>query len=218
MRVLIIEDDPDMAGFLDQHLPERGFVVDLAGTGGAGLLLAAQNQYDLIVLDLHLPDMSGEVVIEKIHARERIPPILMLTVMDNPETKTRLLWAGADDYLSKPFSFEELVARMRALLRRSSEVTPDTLQIGDLMLDIRMRTVTRGVTPVGLTAKEFLVLEYLMRNRGSVVSKDMLIEHIWNASVNPFSNAIEMHLVNLRKKLGTPVLIRTEHGRGYVIG
>ncbi|MEA2701624.1 MAG: hypothetical protein QOE22_333 [Candidatus Parcubacteria bacterium] len=217
MRILIIEDDPEMLGFLRAHLPARGFVVDGAGTGADGLGLARTNEYDLLLLDLNLPDMPGEAVVAELQTDTRVPPILMLTVVGDADSKVRLLSAGADDYLAKPFSFEELVARMRALLRRPHELTHDVLSTGNLTLDTGRQVVTREGEPLALTRKEFMLLSYLMRHRGTVVPKSRLIEHAWDASSDSFSNALDTHMANLRKKLGEPDPIRTMHGRGYVV-
>ncbi len=218
MRTLIIEDDQEIAGFLDAHLPAHGFACDLADTGEEGTRLSRLHSYDLVILDLNLPDMNGEEVIR--HIREESPtvPVLMLTVVGDPAMKVRLLSAGADDYLEKPFSFEELVARMRALLRRSHEVIPDLLYVGDLKVDAQQRLAWYRSRLLPLTRKEFALLEYLVRRHGSVIPKEELIEHVWNAKADLFSNAVETHLANVRKKIGKGQLIRTVHGRGYVIG
>ena len=209
MKVLIVEDDPEMREFLRAHLPAQGFTVDAAGTGAEGLKLAGTSEYDLVLLDLNLPDMRGEEIVTALHADEPVPPILMLTVIGDADSKVRLLAAGADDYLAKPFSFDELVARMRALLRRSRELTPDVLSVGDLVLDACKQTVTRKGKAVPLTLKEFTLFAYLMRHQGTIVPKSKLIEHAWNASADPFSNSLETP--------GKPDPIRTMHGRGYVI-
>jgi len=217
MRVLLIEDDADMLDFLRAHLPKQGFVVDAATTGTEGIRLANTNEYDLVLLDLNLPDMRGEAVVEDIHKAERIPPILMLTVVGDSESKVRLLSAGADDYLAKPFSFEELIARMRALLRRSSGMAPDIATFGNLSFDGRKHIVTREGRVIPLTSKEFTLFAYLVHHRGEIVSKSSLIDHAWDGSADPFSNSLETHMTNLRKKLGESNPIRTVHGRGYII-
>ncbi len=217
MRILIIEDDQEIAGFLGQHLPPQGFACDLAATGEEGVRLAQLHGYDLIALDLNLPDMDGEDVVTHLRESSPVVPILMLTVVGTSESKVRLLSAGADDYLEKPFVFEELVARMRALLRRSHAVIPDVLQAGDLKIDAQQRRAWYRSRLLPLTGKEFSLLEYLMRHQGSVVPKEELIEHVWSAAADPFSNSVETHLANVRKKIGKDKLIRTIHGRGYVI-
>ncbi|HUO55868.1 MAG TPA: response regulator transcription factor [Candidatus Paceibacterota bacterium] len=215
MRVLIIDDDPDIGEFLERHLPAHGFTIDLAKTGMQGLEMAHVNQYDLLVLDLNLPDMTGERVCEEIRRSGRSMPILMLSVILDTGSKARLLNAGVDDYLGKPFSFDELLARVRALLRRPNVLVPEALHAGDLMLDAHTQTARRGRRDLQLTRKEFGLLEYLLRHRGSVVSKTELIEHVWDSKAEPLSAAIETHMTNLRRKVGDPSVIHTVHGRGY---
>lgn len=217
MKALVIEDDSGIAKFLQQHLPSNGFSVDVANDAAAGLLLFREGEYDIVLLDLNLPDMPGEEVCARIREDVHVPPILILTVTGAVENKIRLLNAGADDYLPKPFSFGELLARMRALLRRSSEIIADEISAEDLILNITRQTVRRKDTPILLTRKEFALLEYLMRNRSSVISKAMLIEHVWDSSARSLSDAIETHMTNLRKKIGAPEIIRTIHGRGYTV-
>lgn len=217
MRVLVVEDDVHISDFLKSHLPKQGFAVSVARDGAEGLRLFEQRQYDLVILDLNLPDMTGEQVVEKIHENEHVPPILMLTVVPDTKAKVRLLNAGADDYILKPFSLDELVARMRALLRRSSDVTPSVLTVGDVALDAEQHTVHRSDTEIALTQKEFMLLEFLMRNYGVAVKKSTLIEHVWDAVDAPTSNAVDTHVANIRKKLGQPNIIHTVHGRGYKV-
>lgn len=217
MRVLLIEDDSDLRAFLRTELPARGFVVDAAQTGGRGIGLAKRNEYDLMLLDLNLPDMHGEEVITELQKEGHIPPILMLTVVGDAESKVRLLSAGADDYLEKPFSFDELVARMRALLRRSRSISPDLVTIGKLVFDGRRQIVSADGKDVPLTHKEFTLLAYLMHHRGEIVPKSSLIEHAWDEYADPLSNALETHMTNLRRKLGKVNPIITIHGRGYII-
>jgi len=207
-----------MREMLEARIPRHGFVVDTAADGAAGIAQARMNAYDLVLLDLNLPDMPGEAVVKAMRAGDRTAPILMLSVVANADMKARLLNAGADDYLEKPFSFDELVARMRALLRRPHRVTPTTLTVGDLVFDTGTQAVTRAGRSIQLTRIELALLEYLLREAGSVVARDTLIEHVWNSSADPFSNSFDSHLYNLRKKLGEPPLINTVHGRGYQIG
>jgi DNA-binding response OmpR family regulator len=217
MKALIIEDDAGIAEFLRDHLPPNGFSVDVANDAAAGLKYFREGEYDIVLLDLNLPDMGGEEVCAHLRSAVRVPPILILTVTGAVEDKIRLLNAGADDYLLKPFSFGELLARMRALLRRSGEVILEEVYVDDLTLDSSRQTVRRGDNAIPLTRKEYALFEYLMRNRGSVVSKVRLIEHVWDSSANSLSDAIETHMTNLRKKIGKPDIIRTVHGRGYTI-
>jgi len=215
MRVLVIEDDTEIAGFLSSHLPRAGFAVDVVHTGAAALSLIRVNEYDLIIIDLHLPDMGGDQICAAVRRKKRIPPMIILTVVADTASKVRLLNSGADDYLQKPFSFVELVARMRALLRRPVDVAPETMMVGDIEMDIGKHVVTRSGVALPLTRKEFAILEYLFRHRGVLVSKTALVEHVWDISADPFSSAIETHMTNLRKKLGEPTVVRTIHGRGY---
>lgn len=217
MKVLVIEDDVDMRDALTSRLPAHGFAVDGAADGTSGIGLARLNAYDLILLDLNLPDMPGESIVKAVHQSAETPPILMLSVVADSRMKARLLNAGADDYLEKPFSFDELVARMRALLRRPHRVTPAVLSVADLEFDTGTQRVVRANREVQLTRIELALLEYLLREAGTVVSKETLIEHVWNSATDPFSNSLEAHLSNLRKKLGEPPLINTVHGRGYII-
>ncbi len=216
MRVLVVEDDHDIGAFLSAHLPRAGFAVDVARTGAAGLSLYGTNEYDLVIIDLNLPDMGGDTVCARVRQKKRVPPILILTVVAEAQEKVRLLNAGADDYLAKPFSFDELLARMRALLRRAPDTVPDVLSASDIEMNIPRHTVTRAGKNVLLTRKEFAILEYLLRRRGLLVSKSALVEHVWDASADPFSASLETHMTNLRKKLKRP-LITTVHGRGYRI-
>lgn len=217
MKALVIDDDQDICGFLRAHLPARGFTVDIGHEGQTAISLARLNEYDLLVLDLNLPDMSGEEVIQALRQANIEIPILVFSVVANTESKVRLLNCGADDYLVKPFSFEELVARMNALLRRPTALTSDIMAVDDLEMDTKKQTVMRRGRMIELTRKEFAILECLLRRRGEVVSKGALIEHVWQSSANPFSDALDTHLTNLRKKLGEPELIHTVHGRGYRI-
>lgn len=216
MKVLIVDDDADILAFLQHHIPDCGFIVDTAHDGASARNLFAENTYDLIILDFNLPDTTGEALIAHIHERIPAPPILMLSVVPNTQTKVRLLNAGADDYLEKPFELAELVARMHALTRRPRHALPKELAIGDIMLDTKRQVVYRSEQEVLLTKKEFLVLEYLMRHQGAVVPRGVLIEHAWDSRTDPFSRTLETHIANIRKKLGEPETIRTVHGRGFV--
>lgn len=220
MRILIIEDDPDIRPSLRAGLEAEGFTVDDASDGEQGSYLARTNEYDLIVLDNALPKKDGCTVCTDIRTVGKNTPIIMLSVMADPQEKIRLLNAGADDYMAKPFSFRELLARIRALLRRPRALEPDVLRIDDLVVDIRKQKVMRGNAEVYLTRKEFSLLEYLMRQKGVVVSRGQIMEHVWNAESDPFSNTIEAHILNIRKKVDTSKkhkLIHTVPGRGYMI-
>lgn len=217
MKVLIIDDDADICAALKAVLPTHGFDVEIAHTGREGVMMARINRYDVLIVDLNLPDMEGGVVIQEIKEGANPPPILMFTVVGDVGSKVRLLNSGADDYLVKPFAFEELLARMRALVRRPKTVVPEKLVVENLTLDISTQEVFRGEEILSLTHKEFALLECLMRRRGNVVSKGELIEHAWDSSADPFSDAFDTHLVNLRRKIGQPGLIHTVRGRGYKI-
>lgn len=215
MNVLIVDDDRGILDFLNAHLPAHGFRADTAADGKAGLLSACTNDHDLIILDLNLPDISGELFVQRLREREHTPPILMLTVVPDAETKARLLNAGADDYLEKPFSLDELVARMRALLRRGQAAVLDVLAVDDIVLDAQRQTVRRGERDIALTRTEFALLEQLFRNRGATVSKTKLIERIWGTTDGRLSRTLDTHIANVRKKLGDPEVIHTMHRRGY---
>lgn len=219
MRILLIEDDNDTQEFLNERLKERGFAVDIAGTGTRGVFLAKTNEYDLIVLDYGLPEKNGFIVCGEIRQHTSVP-IIMVSVSDAVDFKIRGLTAGADDYVSKPFYFEELYARMQAMLRRPSAVQSTIFTIDDLVLDAARQNVTRGGKSVNLTRKEFSLLEYLLKHQGIVVTRGMLMEHIWDTELDPFSNTIETHILNLRKKIEQPTkpkLIHSVSGRGYKI-
>ncbi|HTH92980.1 MAG TPA: response regulator transcription factor [Candidatus Paceibacterota bacterium] len=219
MRILLIEDDSDMQDFLKGRLKERGFAVDTADTGTRGIFLAKTNEYDVIILDYGLPEKNGFVVCQEIR-KDSTVPIIMLSVSDSPDFKTRGLTIGADDYVSKPFSFEELYARIQAILRRPQTMQSHIFTIDDLVLDSTKQNVTRAGKVINLTRKEFALLEYLLKHKGNVVTRGMLMEHIWDTELDPFSNTIETHILNLRKKIENPEkpkLIHSVSGRGYKI-
>lgn len=219
MRLLLVEDDPVLSHTLAKGLRERAFAVDVAPNGEEALYLSAINPYDVILLDVMLPDRSGFDVCAEIRRRESHARILMLTARDDFRDRVRGLDTGADDYLTKPFDFEELLARVRALLRRVGDVTPDTLAVGDLVLDTRMQTATRAGRPIQLTTKEYALLEYLVRNAGKVVGRADISEHVWDDNYDPASNLIEVYVNRLRRKVerdGDP-LIHTRRGAGYVL-
>lgn len=218
MKLLIIDDERELTDALSSRLRNMGYAVDTAYGGLEGVRLASVSRYDLIILDLNLPDMGGEAVCHELRKHSYVPPILMLSVVSDAFSKARLLDAGADDYLAKPFLFDELHARMRALVRRPGNVALDTLVAGDVVIDVISKSVRRGARHLELTAKEFAILEYLMRRVGCVVPKSELVEHIWNSRTNPLSQSAEMHLSNLRRKLGSPELIHTVRGIGYRVG
>jgi two-component system OmpR family response regulator len=217
MKLLIIDDDENIAGFLRTRLAHYGFVTDIANDGESGIRLSRTNAYDLIILDLNLPDMRGGAVIDCLKELPHVPPILLVSVVGDAMSKVDLINEGADDYLVKPFIFEELLARTRALLRRCERRIPDVLTVDDVSLDPFAQRVWRAGAVVPLTRKEFDILEYLLRHSGRVVSRSELFEHVWDSSADPCSTAIDTHLGNLRRKLGQPDVIETVHGMGCLV-
>jgi len=220
MKILVVEDEQRVAQFIQKGLKEEGHAVDCAYDGEEGGFLAEVNEYDLIILDLMLPKKSGLSVCSEIRERGVSTPVLMLTARDAVQDKVRGLDAGADDYLTKPFVFDELLARVRALLRRSSESKTPVLKILDLELDPMSRRVTRGGTPIRLTTKEYALLEYMMRNPDRVLSRTRIGEHVWDMNFDPESNVIDVYVSHLRNKVdkGFDVaLIHTLRGQGYML-
>jgi two-component system, OmpR family, response regulator len=220
MRILVVEDETSIRRFLKKSLEAEVFAVDEVEDGEAGSFAARTNDYDLVILDNLLPKKNGVQICREIRAMGKSVPILMLSVKSEVNTKVELLDAGADDYLVKPFSFEELLARVHALLRRPRQIQDEVLTIGDLTLDCRRHSVVRGRQAIVLTRKEFMLLEYLMKNAGNVLSRGMLMEHVWDMNADPFSNTIESHVLSLRRKIDLPgraKLIHTVPGRGYKI-
>jgi two-component system OmpR family response regulator len=218
MRVLVVEDEVKMAGLLKRGLEEEGYAVDVAPAGAEGVWLGTENDYDAIVLDVMLPDVDGFEVSRRLRAAGRWAPVLMLTARDAVPDRVAGLDAGADDYLTKPFSFSELFARLRALTRRGAGERPPVITVGDLELDPAARRVTRGGTPVELTAKEFALLEYLMRHAGEVHSRTRLIEHVWDFAYDGDSNVVDVYIRYLREKIDRPFgqrSIETVRGSGY---
>ncbi|MCK5320247.1 response regulator transcription factor [Candidatus Parcubacteria bacterium] len=220
MRTLIVEDEKDICDFLKKSLESECYVVDTAFDGEEGLRLIQTSSYDMVILDNNMPKKTGLEVCKELRAEGNSVPILMLSVQSETTTKVDLLNAGADDYLTKPFSIDELNARIKALLRRPKEIESEDLRIDDLFLDLNRHIVTRGEKEIYLTKKEFTLLQYLLRNKGIVLSRSMIMEHVWDMNVDPFSNTIESHIMSLRKKLDLPKhkkLIHTVSGRGYKI-
>jgi DNA-binding response OmpR family regulator len=221
MRVLLIEDDRKAARLLSRGLQEEGFVVDVAATGEAGEEQAALNEYDLVILDWLLPGRDGLAVCRALRASGNSTPILMLTARDSVADRVSGLGTGADDYLTKPFAFDELLARIRALLRRTRSAQPAVLKVADLTLDPVTRRVARGALAITLTPKEYAILEVLMRNLGQVVSRTRLAERVWDEASEVLDNLVDAHVSHLRKKIdreaGVP-LIQTVRGVGYRLG
>jgi len=218
MRVLIVEDEEDIASFIKKGLEAENFVVDVALEGEKGRFLALTNEYDLIILDIKLPDMDGIEVCRMIREKKKTVPVIMLTVKTDVKSKVEALNIGADDYLTKPFAFEELLARIRALLRREKTTIGDTLKMADLVLDTKSHSVQRAGRPIDLSKKEFVLLEYFIRNPGTVLTRSMILEHVWDMNADPFTNTVDVHVRLLRKKIDEGhrrKFIRTVHGYGY---
>jgi two-component system copper resistance phosphate regulon response regulator CusR len=219
MRLLVVEDEKRIADFLSRGLQGAGYAVDTAGTGSAAIDLARAADYDLVILDLMLPDMDGLEVLERIRGGEAGPPVLILSARSALDDRVKGLETGADDYLVKPFAFVELLARVRALLRRG-QPTPERLQVGDLALDCIRRKVTRAGENIDLAPKEFGILEYMMRNKGRPLSRTMIVEHVWDMDYDGLTNIVDVYIRHLRSKIDDrfPVkLIQTVRGIGYMI-
>lgn len=220
MRVLVVEDEQDIRHFLKKSLESECYVVDEAEDGEQALALVRGNKYDLIVSDNVMPRKSGLELCQETRKMGFNVPIIVVSVKSETTTKVDLLNAGADDYLTKPFSVDELLARSRALLRRPVNMDSEVFELDDLKVDARQHLVTRGGDPIKLTKKEFTLLKYLIRNKGAVLSRSMLMEHVWDTSTDKFTNTIESHINSLRKKIDLPgkkKLLRTVSGRGYKI-
>jgi heavy metal response regulator len=220
MRILVVEDEKKIAGFIRRGLREDGYVVEVAGDGEEGYNLATAEEFDLIILDIMLPGMDGITICRKLRQDGLSTPILILTARDSVKDKVRGLDSGADGYLTKPFAFEELLARVRALLRKREAQAPARLIVADLALDPVSRKVTRAGQEIPLTAKEFSLLEYLMRNAEIPVTRTMIAEHVWDVNFDTFTNVIDVQISYLRGKIdrGYPrKLIQTVRGRGYVL-
>jgi len=221
VHILIVEDEEKIANFLRHGLVEEGYAVDIAGDGEKALYEFDINEYDLIILDLLIPKVDGITVCRKIREVNTSIPVLILTAKDAIEDKVKGLDAGADDYMAKPFSFSELLARARALLRRGKKSDPTILIIDNLSLDPATRTAKRGNTTIVLTAREYSLLEYFMRNPGIVLTKSELLEHVWDYNYEGLSNILETYVKYLRKKLkvnpNDKELIHTMRGSGYIL-
>jgi heavy metal response regulator len=221
MRILVIEDEKKVSDFIRRGLREEGYAVDTAADGEEGLFLAATNPYDLILLDLMIPKIDGMAVCRKLRREEKnLVPVIMLTAKDAVRDKVAGLDSGADDYLTKPFSFEELLARIRAVLRKGSRQQQNVLRVADLSLDLFTHTVTRAGSGIQLTVKEFALLEYFMRNPGVIITRTMISEHVWDINFETFTNVIDVYVNYLRKKIDAgrrTSLIQTVRGRGYMM-
>jgi two-component system, OmpR family, response regulator len=215
MRILVVEDEPRLLHNLARALRETGYAVDTADAGDDGLYKAESYDYDAIVLDIMLPRMDGWQVLERLRKRKRTP-VLMLTARDAARDRVRGLDTGADDYLIKPFDLSELLARVRALIRRSAGQAQSQVTVRDLVIDTRAKTVTHGGQSVALTGREYAILEYLVLHRGELVTRTALYEHLMDESDDTLSNLMDVHIYGIRKKLGTD-LIMTRRGMGYCI-
>ncbi len=220
MRILVIEDEPKVASFVQRGLVAERYAVDVAEDGQAGLDLATTYNYDLVILDLMLPKIDGSDVLRRLRARNANVPVLILTARDELSEKVNHFEAGADDYLTKPFAFAELLVRVKALLRRGAVSRASTVRIGDLQLDRLTQQVKRGGKRVDLTSKEYALLEYLAVNPGRVLSRNMIIEHVWDQSFDGFTNIVDVYVRHLRSKIDEGFeqkLIKTVRGVGYTI-
>jgi two-component system copper resistance phosphate regulon response regulator CusR len=220
MRVLVVEDDVRIATFVAKGLRENSYAVDIAADGEEAAYMATLSPYDIFVLDVNLPLKDGFQVCRELREAGNSKPILMLTARDAVDDRVSGLDTGADDYLVKPFEFRELLARLRALLRRTSEVRSPKIVVADLEIDTVSQTVSRNGVPAELTTKEYSLLEYLALNKGRVVGREEISEHVWNDSFDPFSNLIEVYIKRLRRKIDEGFdrqLIHTRRGAGYIL-
>jgi len=220
VRLLVVEDEKKVARFIKQGLEEEGYAVDVAHDGEEGLRMGLDRVHDLIILDISLPRMDGLQLLRTLRQEKVGKPVLLLTVRATVEDKVLGLDAGADDYLTKPFAFQELVARIRALLRRGGESGSSLLKYADLTLDPARRAVFRGETKIDLTAREFALLEYFLRNPERVLSRTMILDHVWDYDFDPETNVIDVYVNYLRKKIDSDreiKLIHTVRGAGYVL-
>ena len=220
MRILLVEDEPRMAGFIAKGLREHSYAVDIARDGEQALYNAAINSYDLVMLDVMLPGQDGYSICRALRVSGLAVPILMLTALDSVDDRVAGLDSGADDYLAKPFDFKELLARLRALLRRPAQVRPETIRIDSLTIDTGSHTAERGGRAVSLTAKEYALLEFLAQNENRVVGREQIAEHVWDERFDPLSNVIDVYVKRLRAKLDHGDgrrLIHTRRGEGYIL-
>jgi heavy metal response regulator len=221
MRILVVEDDRKIATFISSGLKQEGYAVDLANNGVDGFHLASSESYDAAIVDIMLPQLSGLELIEGLRRQGDLTPVLILSARDAVDDRVKGLQSGGDDYLTKPFAFSELIARVQALIRRASAVAaPSTLTVADLTLDLARRRVSRDGKEIELQPKEFALLEYLVRNKGRLVSKTTIMEHVWGYDFDPQTNVVESRISRLRDKVDRdfPVqLIRTVRGAGYVV-
>jgi DNA-binding response OmpR family regulator len=220
MRILVAEDDARVSSFIRRGLREEQYTVDVAKDGEEALFLAQTGEYDLIILDLMLPKRAGLDVLRTLRSERSTVPVLILTAKDELDDKVKGLDAGADDYLTKPFGFDELLARVRALMRRRGDMIPTALRAADLELDTLRHRVTRAGPEIPLTNREYALLEFLLRHANVVVTRTMLAEHVWEHDFDPLSNVIDVHIARLRRKIDegfSPKLLQTLRGLGYLL-
>ena len=220
VRILLVEDEARVAGFLARGLREQAYAVDIAGDGERALYQAAVNHYDLVILDIMLPLKNGYAVCRELREAGFGAPILMLTARDSIDDRVDGLDSGADDYLLKPFDFKELLARLRALSRRSGHPRPQSLTVADLLIDTASHAVTRGGRAINVTAKEYALLEFLVLNQDRVLGREAIAQHVWEETFDAFTNVIDVYIKRLRAKLdgpGSPRLIHTRRGEGYIL-
>lgn len=220
MRILIIEDDIDLRDLIKSHLVSESFIVDATSDGERGLHLAKEMSFDLIILDLSLPRKDGLTICKELRQFGCTSAILILSVTTEVPSKILLLDTGADDYMTKPFDFSELTSRIRAILKRPRHIEEARFFVDDLMLDLNLNKVTRSGRDIHLTKKEFNLLAYLMKNKGRIINRVSILEHVWSANSDPYTNTVESHILNLRKKIGKEnekELIYNIPGRGYKI-
>jgi len=220
MRILVIEDEVKIAQFIKRGLKEEGYAVDVANDGEEGHFMMSSNEYDVIILDLMLPKTDGLTLCRNLRKEGNQTPIIMLTAKDTVKDKVKGLDSGADDYLPKPFAFEELLARVRVLLRKKDSRVQTQLKVEELTLDLLTHKVTRGDREIELTVKEYALLEYLMRNAGNIVTRTMISEHVWDINFDTFTNVIDVYINYLRNKIDTGFenkMIHTVRGKGYLL-
>jgi two-component system, OmpR family, response regulator len=215
MRILVVEDEPRLQRNLAKALREEGYAVDVANDGSDGIFKAQTYDYDAIVLDVMLPKLTGWEILERLR-KTKLTPVLMLTALDAPNDRVHGLDTGADDYLIKPFDLPELLARIRALIRRCANKTTNKIQIGEVLLDTHTRSVARKGNSVTLTAREFAILEYLVLHSGRVISRTELFEHLFDENDDTLSNLLDVHIFSIRKKLGAEFIV-TRRGQGYCV-
>ena len=220
MRILVIEDEVKISQFIKRGLKEEGYAVDVANDGEEGHFMLSSNEYDVVVLDLMLPKIDGLTLCRDLRKEGNSTPIIMLTAKDTVKDKVKGLDSGADDYLAKPFAFEELLARVRVLLRKKDGRAQTQLKVEDLCLDLLTHKVTRGDREIELTVKEYALLEYLMRNAGNIVTRTMISEHVWDINFDTFTNVIDVYINYLRNKIDSGFenkMIHTVRGKGYLL-